>query len=242
MLLDSTRRRKMKKTTVFVILCICLIGCSALNRSETSIESTLAGSPLLEEIKKVDSKSYEIIREEMRNAVRNGVSSDEAIYRVSPILLQFGMKYIPISSDDALIRCMEVLTRTMDELTRRDPRQTYKWLFPKQYGYVHAEKYVEKETATLMMNALADAVRTGASNPKTAIDAEEAEKNLEIVLSRLFIKYGMELEALSDVHAPQVDKKKACDLMIDFYNEILTLPRRESCTLFRYILTSEGQN
>lgn len=231
----------MKRTIGFVVLCICFVGCSAINRSESSIENTLADFPLLEEIKKVDSKSYEIIKEEMRNAMRNGVSSDEAIYRVSPILLQFGMKYIPVSSDDALIRCMEVLTRTMDELTQRDPSQTYKWLFPEQYGYVHAEMYVEKETANLMMNALADVVRTGASNPKTAIDAEEAEKTLEIIFSRLFIKYGMELEALSDVHSPQVDKKRACDLMIDFYTEILRLPRRESCTLFRYILTDENQ-
>jgi hypothetical protein len=233
---------KMKRTLGLVVLYIFLIACAGINRSDTSIENTLADFPLLEEIKKVDSKSYEMIKEEMRNAIKKGVPSDEALYRVSPILLQFGMKYIPLSSDDALIRCMEVLTRTMDELTQRDPSQTYKWLFPEQYGYVHAEKYVEKETATLMMNALADVVRTGASNPRTAIDAKEAEKNLEIVLSSLFIKYGMELEALSDVHAPQVDKKKACDLMIDFYNEILKLPRRESCTLFRYILTSENNN
>jgi hypothetical protein len=232
----------MKMTARFVVLCICLIGCAAINRPETSIENTLADFPLFEEIKKADSKSYEIIKEEMRNAVKTGASPDEAIHRVSPILLQFGMKYIPISSDDALIRCMEVLTRTMDELTQRDPSQTYKWLFPKQYGYVRAETYVKKETATLMMNALADVVRTGASNPKTTIDSEEAEKTLEKVLSGLFIKYGMELEALSDVHSPQVDKKKACDLMIDFYNEILRLPRRESCTLFRYLLTSENQN
>jgi hypothetical protein len=232
----------MKRTIGFVVLCICLIGCSTIIRPETSTENTLADFPLFEEIKKVDSKSYEIIKEEMRNAIKSGASSDEAIHRVSPLLLQFGMKYIPISSDDALIRCMEVLTRTMDELTQRDPSQTYKWLFPKQYGYVRAEKYVEKETAALMMSALADVVRTGASNPKTAIDAEEAEKTLGKVLSRLFIKYGMDLEALSDVHSPQVDKKKACALMIDFYNEILRLPRRESCTLFRYILTSEDQN
>lgn len=232
----------MDRTIGFVVLCICLIGCSAIIRPEPSMENRLADFPLFEEIKKVDSNSYEIIKEEMRHVIKGGASSDEAIHRVSPLLLQFGMKYIPISSDDALIRCMEVLTKMMDELTQRDPSQTYKWLFPKQYGYVRAEKYVEKETASLMMNALADVVRTGASNPKTAIDAEEAEKTLDIVLSRLFIKYGMELEALSDVHSPQVDKKKACDLMIDFYNEILRLPRRESCTLFRYLLASEGQN
>jgi hypothetical protein len=231
----------MKRTIGLVVLCICLIGCAAINRPEKSIENTLADFPLFEEIKKVDSKSYETIKEEMRNVIKNGASSDEAIHRMSPILLQFGMKYIPISSDDALIRCMEVLTRTMDELTQRDPSQTYKWLFPKQYGYIRAEKHVKKETATLMMNALADVVRTGASNPKIAIDSEEAEKTLEKVLSGLFIKYGMELEALSDVHSPQVDKKKACYLMIDFYNEILRLPRRESCALFRYLLTTEGK-
>ena len=231
----------MKRTIGLAVLCICLVGCAAIHRPETSVETTLAGFPLFKEIKKVDSKSYETIKEEMRNVIKNGVSSDEAIHRVSPILLQFGMKYMPISSDDALIRCMEVLTRTMDELTQRDPSQTYKWLFPKQYGYVRAEKYVKRETATLMMNALADVVRTGASNPKTAIDSEEAEKTLEKVLSGLFIKYGMELEALSDVHSPQVDKKKACYLMIDFYNEILRLPRGESCTLFRYLLTSEDK-
>jgi len=231
----------MKRTIGLAVLCICLIGCAAINSPEVSIENTLADFPLFKEIKKVDSKSYETIKEEMRNVIKNGVSSDEAIHRVSPILLQFGMKYMPISSDDALIRCMEVLTRTMDELTQRDPSQTYKWLFPKQYGYVRAEKYVKRETATLMMNALADVVRTGASNPKTAIDSEEAEKSLEKVLSGLFIKHGEELEALSDVHSPQVDKKKACYLMIDFYNEILRLPRGESCTLFRYLLTSEDK-
>jgi len=231
----------MKRTIGLVVLCICLLGCGAIHRPETSVENTLADFPLFKEIKKVDSKSYETIEEQMRNVTKYGVSSDEAVHRVSPILLQFGMKYIPISSDDALLRCMEVLTRTMDELTQRDPLQTYKWLFPEQYGYVRAEKYVKKETATLMMDALADAVRTGASNPKTAIDSEEAEKNLGKVLSTLFIKYGNELEALSDVHSPQVDRKKACYLMIDFYNEILRLPRSESCTLFRYLLTSEDK-
>ncbi len=231
----------MKRTIGFVLLCLCLIGCGAIHRPEKSMENTLADFPLFKEIRKIDSKSYETIEEEMRNVTKYGVSSDEAVYRVSPILLQFGMKYIPISSDDALIRCMEVLTRMMDELTQRDPLQTYKWLFPEQYGYVRAEKYVKKETATLMMDALADVVRTGASNPKTAIDLGEAEKNLGKVLSTLFLKYGNELEALSDVHSPQVDRKKACDLMIDFYNEILRLPRRESCTLFRYLLTSEGK-
>ncbi len=230
----------MKRTIGFVVLCVCLVGCGAIYRSETGTERTLAANPLFKEIKKADSKSYEAVEEEMRKAAKEGVSSDEAMHRMSPFFLQFGMKYLPVSSDEALIRCMEVLTRMMDELTRQDPSQTYKWLFPNQYGYIRAEKYVKKETVTLMMNALADVVRTGASNPKTAIDLEEAEQNLEKVLTILFIKYGDDLEALSDVHSPRVDRKKACYLMIDFYSEILRLPRKESCTLFRYLLTSEA--
>lgn len=230
----------MKRIIGFVVLCACLVGCGAIHRPETSTERTLAANPLFKEIKKADSKSYEVVEEEMRKATKEGVSSDEAMHRMSPFFLQFGMKYLPVSSDEALIRCMEVLTRMMDELTRQDPSQTYKWLFPSQYGYIRAEKYVKKETVTLMMNALADVVRTGASTPKRAIDFEEAEKNLEKVLTILFIKYGDDLEALSDVHSPRVDRKKACCLMIDFYNEILRLPRKESCTLFRYLLTSEA--
>ncbi len=231
---------KMGRTIGFAALYLCLIGCGAIHRSEKSVENTLSEFPFFKEIKKADLQSYESIQEEMRNLTKGGVSSEEAVHRAIPILLQFGMKYVPVSSDDALIRCMEVLTRTMDELTQRDPFQTYKWLFPEQYGYVRADKYVKRETAALMMDVLADAVRTGASNPNTAVDAEEAERNLGKVLSILFIKYGTELEALSDVHSPRVDRKKACDLMIDFYNEILRLPRRESCALFRYLFASEA--
>ena len=74
---------------------------------------------------------------------------------------------------------------------------------------------------------------------KTANDPEEAEKYLEKVRSKLFTKYGKELEALSGFHSPQVDMKKACYLMIDFYTEILKLPKMESCNLFRYLLTRE---
>jgi hypothetical protein len=207
---------------------------------ERSIENAFADSPLYKEIRKLDPQSSEIIKAEVRNVIKYGVSPEEAIHRVGTIVFQFGMKYIPLSSDDALISCMEAFTRTMEELTQQDPSLTYKWLFPEQYGYVRAEKYVKKETKTFLMNALADVVRTGASNPKASIDSEEAEKSLGKVRSRLFAKYGKELEVLSDFNSPQVDRKKACYFMIDLYNEILKLPRRESCTLFRYLLTSEG--
>jgi hypothetical protein len=201
---------------------------------QRTVENALLELPLYKEIKNYDPQSYQLIRREIFAAIKRG-QPDDAVSKVRPILFQIGMRYIPLASDDALTNCIGALVRTMDELTQIDPMLTYKWLFPKQYGYVRADKYVKKETTQAMLNSLAEVIRTGASNPVVVKDFGEAETHLEKIRSVLFGKYGKELQVLSDLHSPRIDRKKACQLMIDIYDEVLKLPKRESCIVLRYL-------
>ena len=126
-----------------------------------------------------------------------------------------------------------------EQLTEKDPSLTYKFLFPKKYGSIQIGQYVTEKNQTELLNSLAEIIRTGASTPKVITDFRQADLYVENVRTSLYQKYEDELYILSDFHSPNIDKRKACRLMIDVYEEILKLPEEQKALVLRSMFSGE---
>lgn len=207
---------------------------------ERQLENAVNDLPMVKQIKKIDPKTFQLFKDEVRSVVKQGQTVDEAIQRLSPMLMQIATKYLPLASDDALFRCSQALTQTMEELTEKDPMLTYKWLFPQKYGHVRPDKIVKPETTKALMTAMDEVLLTGSSNPVIVKDFSLGKERINQIMNKLTEKYGADVAVLSDMHAPGVDKAKACQIMISLYHEILKLPKEEGCTVFRCMYSQGG--
>ena len=206
---------------------------------QKQIQKSLLEIAAYKEISKYDPELFQLIKNEINVSTKSGESESQTITRIRTVISQGASKYIPLASDNALIAFAKVMIDTLKQLTSKDPLLSYKFLFPKQYGTISVGKYISQETQDALLDTLAAVIRTGASNPIVIDDYSEAEALLEKVRSILFKTYGDELFVLANFHSSDVDKKRACHFMIDLYEEILKLPKHETCLVLRYVLWEE---
>jgi hypothetical protein len=244
------RNPKEKKVPFAIVMALCFVVLNIISTKYVKphvdswyygkqISKSLLDIRVYQEIKKYDPKFYEQIENELKLSMSKGETQAQATARIRSAVSQNASKYIPVASDESLIHFAEITIDTMKQLTKIDPSLTYKFLFPKEYGSIQVGKYVTEQNQTALLDSLAEIIRTGASNPKVVTDLDQANLYLENVRTSLYQKYGDELYELSDFHSPNIDKRRACNLLIDLYEEVFKLPKGQKTLVLRSMFSGE---
>jgi hypothetical protein len=244
------RNHKEKKVAFAIVIALCFVVLNSISTKYVKphvdswyygkqISNSLLELQVYQEIKKYDPKLYEQIEHELKLSISRGETEAQATARIRSAVSENVSKYIPVASDEALIHFTEITIDTMKQLTEIDPSLTYSFLFPKEYGTIQVGKYVTEQNQTALLGSLAEIIRTGASNPKVITDLAIADLYLENVRTKLYQKYGDELYELSDLHSPKIDKRRACNFMIDLYEEVLKLPEGQKTLVLRSMFSGE---
>ena len=133
-------------------------------------------------------------------------------------------------------RTLGVMVDEMRELNGQDPNLCYRFLFSQQYGAINPQKYVSKQLMDADLAALAEVIRTSATDPQPAPTEPEVAADLEIVVSQLQEQYGDNISILQNPQDPSVDKRVACGMMADLYAHVLKLPSPRNGRLLRFML------
>lgn len=119
----------------------------------------------------------------------------------------------------------------------------YRYLYPEVKGGVNAAKIISKDILTKRMNADVAMMRSAWGPDKHLITDDErqsAQRNLREVIQKMIPKYGQDLEILDDPRKGLGKEKVACDMVIDLWNNILSLPKSQAAGIIRMVMAAES--
>jgi len=206
-------------------------------KSQREVEKSLLQVSAYQYISKYDPKAYQQIRDEILDSIKNGESQGQTTARGRKVVAAFVSKYIPLASDEAVIRYMDAVAREIEELADKDPEICYQFLFPERYGTADIPQNLKPGTQRADLAALADVIRTAAEQPQPEPDQKKGEESLKWVMNAFHQTHGDEALLLRDPFAPGIDKGKVCRLIASFYKEVLNLPKEERGMVLRYMLS-----
>ncbi|GJQ60241.1 MAG: hypothetical protein D8M57_10680 [Candidatus Scalindua sp. AMX11] len=223
----------------YVTMSLFVTPTSEREKSLSELEVSLSEIPAYKQISMYDAETYQRINAEIQKSLLKGESKSQIIQRIRSIVGELVEKYLPLSSDNALLDYMNVVIQEIEELAQQSPELCYKFLFPKQYGAIDVTKYIRPETQQADLNALAAVIKTGAESSTNVQDFPEYDAFIQNIIINLHETYGDDALLLENPHAPGIDKRKFCRIMVALYREILKLPKRESCLVLRSMLTTK---
>ncbi|MBW2092129.1 MAG: hypothetical protein JRI34_08415, partial [Deltaproteobacteria bacterium] len=207
-------------------------------KEQRNIEKSLQEIAVYQHIAKSDPEIYERIKSEINNSLRNRESSEQTTIRIRRIVNELVGKYLPRASDDAIFNYVKVMIQELSELTKLNPDLSYEFLFPQRGGATGHSYNLSPEMKKADLDALAEVIKTGSTNPVIIRDFSEAKLLLEKVFANLHKVYGDDLSLLRNPLASGIYKKKYCNITIALFTEIFELPKQKSCMVLRYMFST----
>ena len=223
----------------FTITSLYTVRVSNTQENLVALEATLSEIPAYKQILQYDPETYQRIQIEIQKSLEKGESKTQTIQKIRLIIAELVEKYLPYSSDEALLGYMSVIIQEIEELADKSPELCFQFLFPEQYGAIDVTKYIRPETQKADLDSLAVVIRTGAENPVHIQDFSGYDALIENIITNLHEMYGDDALLLENPHAPGIDKEKFCRMMVTLYREILKLPKKDSVLVLRRMLASK---
>ena len=207
-------------------------------KEQRNLESSLQDIAVYQLIAKSDPDTYKRITKEINKSLRNRESNEQIAVRIRRIINELVGKYLPRASDDAIFTYVSVMVQEISELIQLNPELAYEFLFPQKGGAVRQSFQLRPELQKADLDALAEVIRTGSTNPHIVKDFSEAKLLLEKVIADLYKVYGNDLALLQNPLAPGIYKKKYCNMTVALFKEIFKMPRPQSCLVLRYMFSN----
>ena len=207
---------------------------------EGKIESIMQQFSSYQVLKESDPQAYESIKAIVRHEMGKGQDYEVVVARVRSTIAQVLNKYIPHASDNAVIAMTALLIRRIEELTQISPDLCFQYLFPGEYGVSGLLKHMSDKGMQEEDKVMAAIIRTATVNPQPSPDVVQAEALAMPVYTKVYEKYGDAF--LLFVENPldkNIDKGDACIMTAALYEEMLSIPKKDSGKVLRYILSSQ---
>jgi len=198
------------------------------------IESSLLKIPAYQTIKIYEPNEFNIIVQIIHSSVMNGDTRIEMYSKIRKIVQKLYLKYLPRSSDKILLDSTQLMLDEMKTLYEFDPILAYNYAMGIQDGF-DPNKYFSKELLLRELNSINDVIKTGATFPQQIPSVKSIENIQSKLYLELYKKIGKDLFILDKLESNDVDKTKASQIIIKYYEEILKLPNNESVQMLRFI-------
>jgi len=223
----------------FTLTSLYTVRVSNTHKDLSDLEVNLREIPAYKQILQYDPVTYQRIQTEIRKSLENGESKSQTLQKIRLIIAELVEKYLPYSSDEALLGYMSIIIQEIEELSGKSPELCFQFLFPEQYGAIDVARYIRPETQKADLDSLSVVIRTGAENPVHIQDFSGYDALIENIITNLHEMYGDDALLLENPHAPGIDKEKFCRMMVTLYREILKLPKKDSVLVLRRMLASK---
>lgn len=190
------------------------------------------------EIADSDPETYKKLKATLLDGAQKGEPKGVVDHQVASIIEGTLPRYIPNASDDSINAFFSIAIQDAKDLNRVNPDACYQFLFPQKFSSPNLTGLDDAAT-NKMLAALAEVLHSATHNPQPPPDAKESEELLKPVRNELTNRYGWDLLLFQRTAKDSAEREKVCNIGIDFYNQILSLPPKESSEVLRYLLSAK---
>ena len=199
-------------------------------------EAEFLGSPAYRALKKHDPATYDRLMADFRQAVKEDKGREATVAAVREHVVRAVQSRLPTASNESVAAYMKIMLVEMKELDEQGGDLCYRFLFPQVSGPIDPVQYFSKETQKADLDALAEVIRTSAENPQPVPPESVVMPQLQVIFIDLANDHGQDIAMLQTPVAPNVDRRKICQMTQNMYTKILRLPVEESGQMLRYLL------
>lgn len=210
--------------------------------NETELERDLLKTPLYETLKRREPETFTQMKEAIQQTARQGGSVNTLRKQSLPLLVQLLNKRLPRTSDQAIIRFVDVLITQVDQLRAASPELCMSYLFERETGInndysIHFKEGVVAEELNAMRDVIEyhDANRRVPTNQEVQPGLQKAFK----LVARELGNEGLQMIAKSGdkEFRATTNKAKFCEAMSCFFKSIRKLPKAEAANIIRFMMS-----
>lgn len=204
--------------------------------SMAELEAALLNEPVYAALREVLPEQFAAMSAEVAKWAVEGRSLGEAIAGVRARMVGLSLRYLPVASDEAILKMTEIDAAKLRHLAATDVDACYFSLVPGRAprGFLPAD-YLPIDFMEPEMQALRLIIETGARHSRPVPAREEIERTRSAALEKLIREFGADVDVLNRLDAPNVDRRKACLVSAAWREEVLRLPPAESVPLLRLV-------
>ncbi|KKD59663.1 hypothetical protein RN22_14545 [Grimontia sp. AD028] len=226
-------------TGLIAILLLAGCGATSASRGNTAeVDTALSNIPIYAVIKEQDPAVYNRLVDVVASLNTDKSNYGELVQATATELYAFVEPRLSHASDDSIIEYMTIQVEKMDILKALGGGQCYQFLALDPNGPVVDISAFPRDLIERDMDTLEEIIVT--STTKQPIPSmESVVPNIERVFYVLGAKYGDGIDMLDNMALASQNKEVYCDIIIDLYDEILTLPKDEAVATLRWMLAEE---
>jgi hypothetical protein len=176
---------------------------------------------------------------EIHSGLQKGRSLAELRQKILPLCESLYMQRLPYASDSALYSFTDLLLKQMKVLYAVDPSLCYDYVYEEgSRAKLDVTKYFSKELQEKEFLVMAEVIRSAAGHANRPPNEKQVQKLLESVVASLANRYGDDVKMLDNPKMARANKAKASILIHELFQTILTLPKRDSGMLLRFMFAS----
>jgi hypothetical protein len=198
----------------------------------------LRSNPLYSEIADSDPETYKKSKATLLDGLKKGEPKEVIERQVASIIESTLPQYIPNASDDSVNAFVSLAARDAKDLNLINPDACYQLLFPRKFSSPNSTRLDDAATNKTLA-AMAAVLHSATHNPQPPPDVKESEQLLEPIRNELAKKYGSDLLLVQGTAKDSAERGKVCNIAIDLYEGILSLPPKESSEVLRDLLSSK---
>ncbi|MEN3950245.1 hypothetical protein [Iodidimonas sp. SYSU 1G8] len=202
--------------------------------SSEAIREQLRTVLLARNIEKVDPKAFHILADHYAESLAQGIPEEQALINLR---MTFGMllrKYLPHTSEAALLEITKVTLRQIEAVQAQDPEACGHFLFPDGTRLIDLNDYVDEELIAREARAFDLVFDTLPATALTLPSEEEAQPAVTLLLENIRDKYGEDaVTMLGSIETAPRDQ--VCPVMQAMYSEALALPMTQRIQVLRLI-------
>ncbi len=233
---------------------------------ERRAERELMQMPAFQQIARWEPATYKQMKAAVVAAIGHRESSAQIQGRVRTLVQKLAMQYMKTASDEALIEYMRVNVDEIRQIAAKDADTAFAMLYQNKAD-VDISKFIDDTTRKRDESALAEIIHTGVTKEAGFQNDDRAKRLLQDVIAGMRADFGADADlpfnggrrvldtramfanethhdaaaefvmAQSAQARMPVDKPRACEMMIVFYDRVLALRSDQAAQVMRLILS-----
>ncbi len=207
----------------------------AIFKDPKKVESALLSLPVFQTIKEVEPQAFIQIKQIINESVLRGDSKEKMFGKTQSIVTEINAKYLPYSSDNAIINSFSLIIELMKKIYDKDPLAAYDYATGK--NNIDLKSFYTPSMQKHERSIMNEVIQSGAKHPQKAPSEKVVEKIYDKLILLLDNKIGAGngIKVMSVIYEKSTQKKETAALLLIYYQTIMELTYVDRVKLVRSI-------
>lgn len=211
---------------------------------EQKFESAMMAMPTFQVIKEQDPVFWQHILDMSVQMKQAGKDQQQIIDAIQPQVLQLQMARLQQAPDTNVVEYMKINLEQIAGAKASGDDACFRFLFPAVKGGVNPVKVMSHEVLARRTESDARMMRAAYGPNKHTVTPQEKQQalaDMQAIVPGLALRYGQDIAIMTDPSKGIGKEKVACELVQDFWSQVLALPDVNAAGVVRLALSPEMQ-